>query len=86
MKHAKPLTQDEARPCDHDFATVAFRVVQEATQEEDAARSDPAEPEFSFARKHETLGTSPAVAAGPTDHVWTSLDIVALLDQSADSN
>lgn len=71
---------------DRDFATVAFRVVQQAMQAEDAARSDPAEPELNFAPKHETAGTSPAVSAVLTDHAWTALDIVALLGRSADSN
>ena len=41
---------------------------------------------YNFARKHTTLGTSPAVAAGIADHNWSIDEIVALLDQSADSN
>jgi IS1 family transposase len=35
---------------------------------------------YNFARKHQTLGTTPAVAAGITDHVWTLAEIVSLLD------
>jgi IS1 family transposase len=45
---------------------------------------------YNYARPHTTLSkgrpTTPAMAAGLTDRVWTALDIVALLDQSADSN
>lgn len=41
---------------------------------------------YNFARKHKTLGTSPAVAAGIADHIWSIDEIVGLLDQSADSN
>jgi len=33
-----------------------------------------------FARVHQTLKTTPAVAAGVTDHVWSVEEIVALLD------
>lgn len=35
---------------------------------------------YNFARKHSTLKTSPAVAAGIADHVWTVEEIVGLLD------
>lgn len=35
---------------------------------------------YNFARKHQTLKTSPAVAAGLADHVWTVEEIVGLLD------
>ena len=35
---------------------------------------------YNFARVHQTLKTSPAVAAGVTDHVWTVAEIVKLLD------
>lgn len=35
---------------------------------------------YNFARKHQTLKTSPAVAAGVADHVWTIEEIVGLLD------
>lgn len=33
-----------------------------------------------FCRKHQTLGTAPAVAAGVTDHIWKINEIVALLE------
>lgn len=35
-----------------------------------------------FARPHQSLGknTTPAMAAGVADHIWTCEDIVALLD------
>jgi IS1 family transposase len=32
-----------------------------------------------FCRKHETIKTTPAIAAGVTDHVWTIDEVVALL-------
>lgn len=35
---------------------------------------------YNFCRKHMTLGTSPAVAAGVTDHVWKIDEIVGLLE------
>ena len=35
---------------------------------------------YNFARVHQTLGTSPAVAAGVADHVWTLREIAGLLD------
>jgi IS1 family transposase len=35
---------------------------------------------YNFARIHQTLKTSPAVAAGVADHVWSIEEIVALLD------
>ena len=35
---------------------------------------------YNFARVHQTLKTTPAVAAGVADHVWTVEEIVALLD------
>lgn len=35
---------------------------------------------YNFERKHQTLGTTPAVKAGVTDHVWTIEEIVALMD------
>ncbi len=34
---------------------------------------------YNFARVHQTLGTTPAVAAGVTDHVWTLDEMIALL-------
>ncbi len=37
---------------------------------------------YNFARKHQTLGTTPAVAAGVADHVWTIQEIVGLLDSN----
>jgi len=40
---------------------------------------------YSFCRVHQTLGTTPAVAAGLADHVWSIKELVALLD-TADSN
>ncbi len=35
---------------------------------------------YNFARVHQTLKTTPAVAAGVADHVWTIEEIVGLLD------
>jgi len=35
---------------------------------------------YNYCRKHQTLGTSPAVAAGLTDHVWTLGELIALLE------
>jgi len=37
---------------------------------------------YNFARKHMTLGTSPAVAAGVADHIWSVEEIIALLDSN----
>ena len=37
---------------------------------------------YNFARKHQTLGTTPAVAAGVADHIWTIEEIVGLLDEA----
>jgi hypothetical protein len=37
---------------------------------------------YNFCRKHQTLGTSPAVAAGLTDHVWTLQELIGLLEQA----
>lgn len=37
---------------------------------------------YNFCRKHQTLGTTPAVAAGVTDHVWKIDEIIALLDEA----
>jgi hypothetical protein len=38
---------------------------------------------YNFARPHQTLGprTTPAMAAGIADHVWSAEEIVALLDR-----
>ncbi len=44
---------------------------------------------YNFARVHQTLKTTPAVAAGVADHVWSIAEIVALLDldeNQGDSN
>jgi IS1 family transposase len=35
---------------------------------------------YNFCRVHKRLGTTPAVAAGVTDHVWTLHEIIALLE------
>src|SRR5581483_12387103 len=35
---------------------------------------------YNFCRVHKTLGTTPAVAAGITDHVWTLQELVDLLE------
>lgn len=37
---------------------------------------------YNFGRKHQTLGTTPAVKAGLADHIWSVEEIVALLEQS----
>ena len=34
---------------------------------------------YNFCRKHMTLGTTPAVAAGITDRVWKIEDLVGML-------
>ena len=34
---------------------------------------------YNFARIHQTLRITPAMAAGVTDHVWEAEDIVGLL-------
>jgi len=36
---------------------------------------------YNFARVHQTLKTTPAVAAGVADHVWTLAELVGLLDR-----
>lgn len=38
---------------------------------------------YNFARVHRTLRTTPAMAAGISDHVWGIEEIVALLDRTA---
>jgi len=37
---------------------------------------------YNFGRKHQTLGTTPAVKAGITDHIWSIDEIVALADSN----
>ena len=36
---------------------------------------------YNFGRKHQTLGTSPAVAAGVANHIWSIAEIVGLIDE-----
>jgi IS1 family transposase len=35
---------------------------------------------YNYGRKHTTLGTTPAVKAGLTDHIWSVEEIIALLE------
>jgi hypothetical protein len=35
---------------------------------------------YNFARKHMTLGTSPAIKAGIADHIWSIEEIIGLLE------
>jgi hypothetical protein len=37
---------------------------------------------YNFARVHQTLRMTAAVAAGAADHVWTAEEIVASLDSN----
>jgi IS1 family transposase len=37
---------------------------------------------YNFVRVHKTLGTTPAVAAGVSDHVWTLSELVGLLEEA----
>ena len=37
---------------------------------------------YNFCRVHQTLGTTPAVAAGVADHVWSINELVGLLDSN----
>lgn len=37
---------------------------------------------YNFCRVHKTLGTTPAVAAGLTDHVWTLRELIGLLEEA----
>ena len=37
---------------------------------------------YNFCRVHKTLGTTPAVAAGVTDHVWKLDEMIGLLEQA----
>ena len=36
---------------------------------------------YNFCRRHQTLGTTPAVAAGLADHVWSLEELVGLLEK-----
>jgi hypothetical protein len=37
---------------------------------------------YNLCRVHKTLGTTPAVAAGVADHVWTLDDLIGLLEEA----
>jgi len=37
---------------------------------------------YNFCRVHQTLGTTPAVAAGVTDHVWKLSELIGLLEEA----
>jgi IS1 family transposase len=37
---------------------------------------------YNFCRVHKTLGTTPAVAAGVTDHAWTLAELIGLLEEA----
>src|SRR5438874_8495961 len=37
---------------------------------------------YNFCRVHQTLKTTPAVAAGVTDHVWSLDDLIGLLEDA----
>src|SRR5260370_31427717 len=37
---------------------------------------------YNFGRKHQTLGTSPAVKPGLGDHIWSVEEIIGLLEES----
>jgi IS1 family transposase len=37
---------------------------------------------YNFCRVHQTLGTTPAVAAGVSDHVWKIDELIGLLDEA----
>ena len=34
---------------------------------------------YNFCRKHQTLGTTPAVKAGVADHIWSIEEVLKLL-------
>jgi hypothetical protein len=36
---------------------------------------------YNFARKHMTLGTTPAIAAGIADHIWSIEEVIGLLEK-----
>ena len=40
---------------------------------------------YNFVRPHMTLGTTPAVAAGVADHVWTLPELIGLLETIEDA-
>ena len=37
---------------------------------------------YNFVRRHQTLKTTPAVAAGVADHAWTLQEVIDLLEQA----
>jgi IS1 family transposase len=37
---------------------------------------------YNFGRKHQTLGTTPAVKAGVADHIWSVEEIIGVLEKS----
>ena len=37
---------------------------------------------YNFCRVHQTLGTTPAVAAGVADHVWSLDELIGLLEDA----
>jgi hypothetical protein len=37
---------------------------------------------YNFARIHQTIKTTPAIAAGVADHVWSLEEIAGLLDSN----
>jgi hypothetical protein len=41
---------------------------------------------YNFCRVHKTLGQTPAMAAGLTDHAWTLTELVGLLKQAEAEN
>jgi len=41
---------------------------------------------YNFCRRHQTLGMTPAMAAGLTDHEWSIREVVALLEEREQSN
>jgi IS1 family transposase len=40
---------------------------------------------YNFCRVHQTLGTTPAVAAGVSDHTWTLDELVGLLEEAEET-
>ena len=41
---------------------------------------------YNFGRQHQSLGTTPAMAAGVADHRWTVEEVIGLLDSQRGSN